>query len=501
MKYKILFRILIPVLIIFLMLTSFGVYAASSKCISEIKIVSGKNAVDELEQSGYTAVYRNLNCAPDAKERIYLGYKTGGEKITGLKVSSSLKDSLQFESVTYYPVSNKNLNDGTAGSPVYLYYTRDKKAGSGIVSLATFTRTLSDGADLPDFFGNGSSPVRNTDNAAADFDAGVDGYDLYFFMIREELCLPYVSELKTVEVKAGEKLFEKIAGTGCDYYVDTPVFTGNSVSEYLCYNRTSDKNNAVRYVAVTDGTAPGSFDFLSAGNITCGGKAGKLLYTKSAEIGNAVTDVTVGALMSDSFTLGEWAGSYFGGKAATAASGLLKEEAYESLTASTEKYTQIPVKTFEAGTEKSATNIYTVLALKGLVTEFKSGTAEKPPETSAVSETIAEGTTAFESETEPESDVQTAPENDTEAEAEPKDTDLPDQDELAEDGMIHDTEDTGIVKEETSGENEEEAATVQGSAIGSGSLIAIAVLLMAAVTMTFCFIMYAGRKKKGEKED
>lgn len=174
--------ILMPIIIVSMILPALAVNAALDPYISEIRIISSKNAIDELENSGFTAVYQNLNYAPGAEEWIYMGYRTGGETITGLVAASECKDSLVWDGVTYYPVSGTDLNAGTAGDPVFLYYTKDSAAGSGITGLATFTRSTYCYGEFSELFSDGEIPVTDTDGNAANLDAGIDGYEIYLFM-------------------------------------------------------------------------------------------------------------------------------------------------------------------------------------------------------------------------------------------------------------------------------------------------------------------------------
>ena len=198
--------ILIPVMIVSMILPALAVNAAPDPYISEIGIISSKNAIDELESSGYTAVYQNLNYAPGAKEWIYMGYKTGGEAITDLVAASEYKDSLVWEGVTYYPVSDTDLNAGTAGDPVFLYYTKDAAAGSGMTGLATFTRSTYCYGEFSELFGDGEIPVTDTDGNAANLDAGIDGYEIYLFMKSDDQDRQFFGAAGTEDGENGELL-------------------------------------------------------------------------------------------------------------------------------------------------------------------------------------------------------------------------------------------------------------------------------------------------------
>lgn len=447
-------------LVVVMLLPSVVSLAASAPMgISEVKIATGEMAIEELEREGYIVIYQNLNYAPGAEERIYLGYKQGSDPICGLVTASELESNLTYEDVVYTPVSDVDLNAQTGGTPVYLYYTKDENAGSGIAALTTFARSPKNDIDIPDCFGDGSCVVRTTEGMAADFEAGIEDYALYFFMIRSSLCLPYLSEIKTVEISDNENAFEKLAATGCDYYMQEPVGTSGATATYICYNRTDNASDAVRLVAVSDAAMLDGAEFTLAGSGVFGESAGNLYYTKSQDLGNPVTELTSGALMSSSFTLGEWALSYFGGRSTAAASVLFRDEAYDVLTSSEEAFTQRCVGVYENGEKISETNIYAVMAENGLISEIN---AEEP----------------------------SLPEDEIE---EP----------YALDGEVHDEEDTAIEKSEEEDTDETEEAYTQaesGTAIGSGSLIAIAVLLLIAMILTFIFAMVSSRKNRDDEE-
>ena len=195
---------LIALMIVYLIVPALA--AASSPCISEITVMSGKNAVEDLEEDGYTVVRQNLNGSPDAEERIYMGYKTGDDAVTGLLVSSEYVSSLTYGGTEFTPVSDINLNDGTDGSPVYLYYTKDGAAGSGVTALETFTRSPYFRDEFSALFGEDEYPVPNTDGNAADLDDGIDGYELYLFIKCENMDPAYVGKTEADEEQSGEDI-------------------------------------------------------------------------------------------------------------------------------------------------------------------------------------------------------------------------------------------------------------------------------------------------------
>ena len=427
------------------MLPGVTAYAAEQLCISQIKIESGDGAAEKLESGGYTVIYQNLN--PSGGDRIYLGYKLGNTPVTDLIVSSQLKNTISVNSVTYSAVSSINLNQGTKGSPVYLYGTTDIKAGSGIVSLNCFKDNKDGSTNLLEKFGDGSVPVRTDSGKAADFDEGIDKRDMYFFMIYKDACKPFVSDMKIVNVSAEENAFEKIAASGCNYFNREPVAKSNGASTYLCYNRTADSADAVRFVYASDTAEINGITCTGAGSYSLNGKNVSLYYTKDKSVGNPITEITKGSLTKSEFTLGDWAKAYFSGTESSAISQIYTEDAYNTLTASDEEYTQLKIKDASG----SDTGLYMILSAKGL-------NLDKQEET-----------------------VVTLPTEQNEENTE----------------MQRDTEITGVEKEEstTGSETSKNAVNAYGSAIGSGNLIAIAVMAIIAVIIAFVFVTVKDRKK------
>lgn len=421
-------------------------YADDRLCISQIKAESGDNAAEKLEGAGYTVLYQNLN--PSDGERIYLGYKLGKTAVTGLVVSSEYKSSLSVDSVSYLPVSSLNLNQGTDGSPVYLYSTTDAKAGSGIVSLAFAKDDKDKKTDLLESINDGSVPVRTATGKAADFDEGISERDLYLLTVREKACLPYISEVKIVNVGSDENSFGKIVSSGCNYFCIDPIAETDRTVTYLCYNRTDDVSDAVRFAAASDSEVIDGITYQSAGSYNLNGETVTLYFTKDGKVGNPVSEIVKGSFVSGSFSLGDWAKSYFSGAPSSARSGIYGEEAYSALIESDTEYIQLQIKSFSNGQSSSATDLYMILPAEGLA-------ADAPEEKVIILET------------EQQSDEE----------------------------LQRDTEVTGIEKEVTA-ETENDSVNAYGSVIGVGSLISIAAMAVIAVVIASIFVTIKAKKKK-----
>ena len=446
---KIICILLVIVLLLISLMSGITAFAAEQMCISQLKIESGDDAAEKLEANGYTVMFQNLN--PSSGDRMYLGYKLGETAITDLIVSSELKSSISVNSVSYRSVSSLNLNQGTDGKPVYLYSTTDAKAGSGIVSL-TYLKDNKDGsARLLEKFGDGSVPVRTVDGNAADFDEGIDERDLFLLTVHEKACLPYVSDIRIVNVNSSENAFKKIVSSGCNYFSSEPVTESGAGSAYLCCNRTAEASEAVRSAVISDSFEIDGITYQSAGSFNLNGESLNLYYTKDEASGNPVAEIVKGSLFNGSFTLSEWAKSYFSGAPSSARSSLYSEDTYNILIESDEEYTQLQIKNYSSNTSK--TDLYMILSAKGL-------NSEKSDEPVIV---------------------------------------LPEKQENETGELQRDTEVTGIEKEETTAESTNKSLNAYGSAISGGSLTAIAVMAIMAVIAVFITVVVKDRKNGKSK--
>lgn len=450
MKKCIISFLLIPILMISVFVVSPRADAAEQKCISRLRIAAGEDAAEKLESDGYTVFYQNLNPSGDADKKIYLGYKLGEKAVTGLAVSSSQRDSLRIGSVSYLPVSSFNLNEGTDGKPVYLYSTTDSKAGSGIISFCAASDNDRSGEAPLKIMNDGSVPVRTEDGSAADLEAGIADGGLYLFTVHENLCLPYISEIKTVTVPSNGNAFEKIVSSSCNYFAVDSISSSKG-DTYICYNRTADASEAVRNAVVSaDGEPDG--EYILAGSYSDGGKMRDLYYTKDESAGNPLTDITKGAVMGREFTLGDWALTYFSGDPTSARAQLFSRDEYKALLASEEKYVQTQVEVFENGKQTGTADLFMVFSQKGLNVDEMTTVAAQEETTQA--------------------------------------------DENAADGLQRDTADESIVKNDSDEQTTTTASTVQGSAISKGSVIAVACLAVVIAAAAAAAVIIGKRKNK-----
>lgn len=270
--------------------TSLCISAFAAKgYVSEVTVAAGENARESLESSGYTVLFQSMNLISDDSSTVVLGYKMGSNAITDFVVSSQKSDTVTYKSATYALVSDVSLNEGTDGTPVYLYCTRDGSAGNKITSLDTVSG-FSDRDEVISLKNDGSSPVRMTDGTLANLDCGISNCELYLIMYRNEAVRQYISDACIVTGATKSEAINSAASKGCDFYLDHDMTgnSGNTVS-YIAYRRTNSKSDAISQISIN---------------------GSDLKYTKSEQSGSYLLDISDSRLFNKSFELGKWAGVY-----------------------------------------------------------------------------------------------------------------------------------------------------------------------------------------------
>ncbi len=260
---------------------------AKKAYISEVTIAAGEDALTTLESKGYSVLFQGMNLVTSNGTTVYLGYKKGTTAITNFVVSTQKSSTITYGSISYKSVSSISLNEGTDGTPIYLYYTNDSSAGGKITSLDTVSG-FTEQDEVVSLRNDGSSPVRMNDGTLANFDKGIDGNELYLLMYRSSEIKQYISNACVVTGSTKAETVNSAASKGCDYYLDKDMSSGNTVA-YIAYQRTSDKNNAITKLDI-DGTS--------------------LSFDKSKQASSYLLDISNDKLFNGSFTLGDWAGVY-----------------------------------------------------------------------------------------------------------------------------------------------------------------------------------------------
>lgn len=310
---KYLSRMVCVILSFAVALCSFSVCAfAKASYISEVALASGEDAMDELEDGGYTVLFQGMNLVTgnDESSTVYLGYKKGSSAITNFIVSSKNESTIDYNGCTYNAVSGVNLNSGTSGSELYLYCTKDSAAGDGITRLDTVSG-FNDQDKVISLKNDGSAPVRTDEDKLANFDDGIETNELYLLMYRASNIRQYISNACLVTADSKANAVNEAASNGCDYYLDADLSGDNDTVTYLAYQRTADKSNAVNAISVNDG---------------------ELNVSKGENTGGYLIDLSNSRLFDESFSLGEWAGVY----AASDKSVTKSSNAYKALAKSTD---------------------------------------------------------------------------------------------------------------------------------------------------------------------
>lgn len=188
MKKKTIAVIVSLLVMISMVYHSMNVKAATTKnYISQIYFSSDNDSksdcVKDLTSKGVPSgnvVDQDFNCEAGGRF-IYLGYKTTtnpDDAIRGLIFQESKVNSLQYNGITYYPITaasgDLDFNQGTGkGADIYLYYTKDKKAGPPISKLGSWD-------SRHDSVGRDFVHVRNTSGEVEDANNGVSGSSYVF---------------------------------------------------------------------------------------------------------------------------------------------------------------------------------------------------------------------------------------------------------------------------------------------------------------------------------
>ena len=143
-----------------------AVFAADGEAFSDIALAYGADGVQTLEGDGYTVMGRPLT------GDVWLGYKKGGDAVTGLLVSSAGTETVTAEGIVFQRVGNI----GGAGS---LYMTRDAAAGDAVISLSLQSDEGLVDQPLYALKNDGTSPLRRDDGSPCDLG---DGQTAYLFI-------------------------------------------------------------------------------------------------------------------------------------------------------------------------------------------------------------------------------------------------------------------------------------------------------------------------------
>ncbi len=275
-------------IILFLITTVWNVNAATDKTyISDLRVISGADSRTQLEGDGYSVLFQGMNLSSEGSSTVTLGYKKGGTAITGLVVCSQYVGSLKYNGCSFLPVSGTNLNEGTNGSPLYLYYTKDAAAGAGITHLDTVSG-FTDRDEVISLKNDGSDPVLMNDGTLANLDKGIDNSELYLLTYRSGNIKRYIADACIVKGTAKAEAVNSAASKGCTFYLDYDM-SGEGEVSYIAYRRTADKNEAITKISIN---------------------GSDLSFEKDQSSGTHLIDISNYKLFDQNFELGNWAGVY-----------------------------------------------------------------------------------------------------------------------------------------------------------------------------------------------
>lgn len=155
---KLLYPLLIRVLLVFVLAAAW-VPAMATPYIRDVKLVGGSkqdilNGETTLIPKGWKKNGQDLNKGAGG-DYIHLFYKTESiddgfnyGAVTGFIISNKYSDKLEYDGRSYFPVpydggisfkaSKGNVNNGTGGTNIYLYYTRDYFPDKRVVTGINF---------------------------------------------------------------------------------------------------------------------------------------------------------------------------------------------------------------------------------------------------------------------------------------------------------------------------------------------------------------------------
>lgn len=277
-----------------------AVVSAATKIKKEGDIAGRSGAILELIKIGIKGMVDMDFNRDTGKDFIYLGYnKTDNrdEAITGLIATYDKPwiESIEHEGITYTSVSKVDFNKSTGGNDIFLYYTKDKKAGDPITSIeASDFRLL-----------NGFSHIVNyTDNTPADFTkSSKTEKDIFILFNREsDIQCEYISVLNLKNGSEKKGALSLLFDSGIKSYVDCDFNQGTGKDYiYLGYNKTNNISEAITGLIATydkpwqENISYGGITYTAVSDLDInkgtGGKDIFLYYTKDSRAGEPISEI------------------------------------------------------------------------------------------------------------------------------------------------------------------------------------------------------------------
>lgn len=285
----------------------------NKKYVSEVTVKNGDDEVaviTSLVEQGYSVVNKDMNYHA-AGDHIYIGVKyTDKEEdaITNVLTIHS-KNHYHSYSVTdekhiYTLVSDVDLNKGAGGDYIYLYTTKDPRAGSPILELYG-TDSVKDHSDS---LYKHTTVQRLWDFKYSNLNAGTTFFtaDIFLVMKQKTKSGKYISDVYVAYGWSKDGAISKLREKGYYEYVDKDLNDGTGSSQYiyLGYKRTDDPNKAIRNIMLFlygDGKLEEinfegiTYSLSSNVNLNrhCNVNSSDifLYYTKDAKAGNPITSL------------------------------------------------------------------------------------------------------------------------------------------------------------------------------------------------------------------
>lgn len=421
---------------------------AKTVYLSELTVAVGEDSITTLEKQGYTVLFQGMNLVTEPDSAVYLGYKKGGTAITDIVVSDKKSSTITVGNITYALVSNVSLNQGTDGTPIYLYYTKVDKAGSGLAGIETATIT-EDSGSLDSLLNDGSTPVLDSDGKLANIEKGLSDGALYLKKIPAQAIKQYISRATLVTGTTRDEALLKVINNGYDCFLDESL--GKKSVTYLAYCRTAEKSDALTGLYLADETS-------AVEGYTVSGTAGdkKLFVRKGDEA--PLLDVATYLIFEDSFTLADWSSLYFARLPSTGAKAfMLQDSNYKALLKNNTACSSIL-----SGVSESGASIYGIYC----------GKATAPKMISASEETTTSQTT-----TQPITVAEAVEEDITDA-------------------LIENEKSEEAVSEETT---QLETDSMVSSVLGKGNFVAVILLTVAVIAVVV--ILTILKKRRGQNHN
>lgn len=227
----------------------------NSRYVSKMTIEYGsdKNQVKaKLIEAGYSVVNKDMNQSA-AGPHIYIGCKyseNANEAITNLLTLHNKNHyaaySVTDEAHIYYIVSEVDLNKGAGGDYIYLYYTRDPRAGKPLLDVYGNSGIT----EYSDSGYNYKTVRRLWDYDYSNLNAGTTVFtaNIYLSMKREGNSGRYISDIMVAYGWSKNGAIEKLREAGYDEFIDKDMNAGTGSTQYVYigFKRTDDPNKAIR---------------------------------------------------------------------------------------------------------------------------------------------------------------------------------------------------------------------------------------------------------------